>query len=468
MPHPAIAPDNTVFVIYSFEGPDGYSLAGGLGVRVDGLSRTLALMGFPVHLFFIGDPRLREEEALLKGRLILHRWCQWISAYYPRGVYEGENEKLHDFNDSLPWYVSESVVRPAVKEGKMVVVLGEEWHTAEAISRTSDLLHARGHRDRAVMFWNANNTFGFDRINWGRLSYTSTITTVSRYMKHIMWKQGVNPLVIPNGIPSDMLGQVDAGMTRRLRRSTGPGILLSKVARYHPDKNWHPAVETMGRLKARGERSVLLARGGIEPHGSEVMSRARAVGLSTRDVYAGGENSDDYLRAIQEARGADYLNLTFRCPQQFLRVVYHASDAVLANSGHEPFGLVGLEAMAAGGVAFTGSTGEDYALHLRNSVVLDTADPREMETYIDYLVAHPEMSQRIRNAGRETASQHTWNQVAANLLRQLGRQAGAQGLLREPAGVAAAVGVPAAARLPPPVAAPRRVQERALLLAGSV
>jgi hypothetical protein len=33
------------------------------------------------------------------------------------------------------------------------------------------------------MFWNANNTYGFHRIDWARLSFTTTMTTVSRYMK---------------------------------------------------------------------------------------------------------------------------------------------------------------------------------------------------------------------------------------------------------------------------------------------
>lgn len=464
MRYRTITPDNTVFVIYSFEGPDGYSSAGGLGVRVDGLSRTLALMGFPVHLFFVGDPGLRGVEALQDGRLVHHRWCQWISSYYPRGVYEGEKEKLQDLNDSLPWYVSEQVVKPAVEGGKMVVVLGEEWHTAEAMCRTSDELHARGHRDRAIMFWNANNTFGFEHINWGRLSYTATITTVSRYMKHIMWKLGVNPLVIANGIPSAMLEKVDASLAARIRRSTGASILLSKVARYHPDKSWNCAVEAMGRLKSGGDRSVLLARGGIEPYGAEVMSRARAVGLKTRHVDATGGSSEDCLRAIQDAEGADYLNLRFYCPPQFLRLVYHASDVVLANSGHEPFGLVGLEAMAAGGVAFTGSTGEDYAIHMLNSVVLDTADPREIEMYIGYLAGHPEESDRIRDAGRETASQFTWDRVAGNLLRQLERQARAQGLLREAPRTAGRVPEPAPRGL---AEIERGGERRALALAGS-
>lgn len=466
MRHRMMAPDNTVFVIYSFEGPDAYSSAGGLGVRVDCLSRTLALLGYPVHLFFIGDPRLRGEEALLDGRLVLHRWCQWISGYYPKGVYEGENEKLYDFNDSLPWYVSEHVVKPAAEQNKMVVVLGEEWHTAEALCRTSDALHAGRHRDRAVMFWNANNTFGFDRINWGRLSFTATITTVSRYMKHIMWKMGVNPLVIANGIPSSLLGSVNGGLADRLRSATGAGILLSKVARYHPDKSWSTAVEATGRLKAGGRKSVLLARGGIEPHGAEIMGRARAVGLTTRDVDAAGSSDEDCLRAIEKAGKADYLNLRFHCPQQFLRVVYRASDAVLANSGHEPFGLVGLEAMAAGGVAFTGSTGEDYARHLLNSVVLDTADPREIEAYISYLAAHPDESQRIRSAGRATAGQFTWDRVVANLLRQLERQARVQGLLREAARRPSASGAPAAG--PRRAGAAPATEERAPALAGSI
>jgi glycosyltransferase involved in cell wall biosynthesis len=424
----AITPDGTVFVILSFEGPDAYSSAGGLGVRVDGLSKALAAMGFPVHLFFVGDPRLRSEELTMDGRLDLHRWCQRISGCYPRGVYEGENDKLRDFNESIPWFISERIAKPAVRQGKSVVIMGEEWHTADAMCRTSDALYAGGIRDRTLMYWNANNTFGFDRINWGRLGYTTTITTVSRYMKQIMWKLGVNPLVIPNGIPASLLGEVDEGQVGRLRRSTAAGILLSKVARYQPDKLWNTAVEAAGRLKARGRRAVLLARGGIEPYGGKVMSRARAVGLNIGEVDSPGSTTEDCLQAVQNARGADYLDLRFHCPEQFLRLLYRASDAVLANSGHEPFGLVGLEVMAAGGTVFAGSTGEDYAVHLQNSVVLETADPREMESYITYLLGHPEVSERMRRMGRATAARYTWERVLTNLVHKLEFQARIQGL----------------------------------------
>ncbi len=215
-----ITPRNTVFVVLCFEGPDGYSTAGGLGVRVDNLAATLAHKGYTTHLFFIGDPDRPGEELRENGKLILHRWCQWISRHHPNGVYDGEEDKLRDFNDSIPQFVKDYVVKPAAAAGKLVVVLGEEWHTTEVMCRVSDILWQHGLRNNAVLFWNANNTFSFHRINWGRLSYTTTITTVSRYMKHIMWEYGVNPLVIPNGIPRGAC--LETRTPRWCRRYGGP------------------------------------------------------------------------------------------------------------------------------------------------------------------------------------------------------------------------------------------------------
>jgi glycosyltransferase involved in cell wall biosynthesis len=424
--------ENTEFIILSFEGPDRYSSAGGLGVRVTNLSRTLAHMGFKTHLIFIGDPVGKGEEVSNGERLILHRWCQWISKYYPEGVYQGENEKLYDFNESVPWFVMERIVKPAAAQDKLVVIMGEEWHTAEAMCRISDLLYYNGLRDRVVMFWNANSTMSFHRLNWGRLAYTTTITTVSRYMKHIMWGMGLNPLVIPNGIPSSLLNNVNEKDAARLRKSLDADLVLSKVARWDPDKRWNMAIEATARLKANGRKTVLLARGGIEPHGEEVMQNARSLGLVVKEARAEGDNLDDYFEAIARAGTADIVNLKFHLPQEFLRIIYNTSDAVLANSGHEPFGLVGLEAMAAGGIAFTGSTGEDYAIPFHNCIVLETSDPKEIEVYMMYLEEYPEEKERIRRAARKTAKQFTWEEVIEILIQKLEYQARIQGLLAEP------------------------------------
>jgi hypothetical protein len=76
-------------------------------------------------------------------------------------------------------------------------------------------------------------------------TYTATITTVSRYMKHMMWEYGVNPLVIPNGIPKSLLGDIDSAMAQEVRKAAGSEIILCKVARWDPDKRWHQAVQAV-------------------------------------------------------------------------------------------------------------------------------------------------------------------------------------------------------------------------------
>ena len=99
----AISPENTLFVMLCFEGPDVYSTAGGLGTRVTELSEALATQGYTTYLFFIGDPTKSATETRVDGRLILKRWSQWVSKYYLNGVYDGEEQKLYDFNDSVPY-----------------------------------------------------------------------------------------------------------------------------------------------------------------------------------------------------------------------------------------------------------------------------------------------------------------------------------------------------------------------------
>jgi len=423
-----ITADNTTFVLLSFEGPDSYSAAGGLGVRVDNLSQTLAHTGFLTHLFFIGDPKLRGEQTI-NGRLIMHRWCQWISEYYPDGVYQGENEKLYDFDESIPGFVTERIIKSAVADDKLVVVLGEEWHTAEAMCRLSDLLRSNGLGDKVVMFWNANNTYGFDRIDWQRLSQATTITTVSRYMKHIMRGMGLNPLVIPNGIPRHLLGKVDERRIDAVKEALQADVILCKVARWHPDKRWHEAVEATAQLNEASLRTVLVVRGGIEPYGHEVGGKARSLGLKVREASTKSGAFDDHLCALREAAPADVIDVKFHIPPDSSRVLYRAADGVLANSGHEPFGLVGLEAMAAGGVAFTGGTGEDYAIPFVNSFVLETADPHEIVGYVMHLQEAPEEDKKMRKAARRTAHQFTWESAVQNLIGKLKNQARAQGIL---------------------------------------
>ena len=428
-----VSPENTQIVILCFEGPDRYAMAGGLGVRIVNLASTLAGMGFVTHLFFVGDPKLPGEESWAGGNLLLHRWCQWISEYYPAGVYEGEDDKYYDFNESIPAFVTDHIVSPAASEGKLTVVLGEEWHTAEAMCRLQNILASRGVRDKAILFWNVNNTFSFHRIPWDRLKAAATVTTVSRYMKHVLWGMGVNPLVIPNGIPSSLLHAVSREEVEKMRGSLNADVILSKVARWDPAKGWDSAVEAVRRLKDRGLRTTLLARGGSEPHGDAIRYKARSLGLTVAEATLDPVKRD-YLGALQKAAPADMIDLRFPVPLEFLRIIYRACNAVLANSGHEPFGIVGLETMAVGGIAFTGCTGEDYAIPYVNAFVMDTEDPREIESCLLYLQDFPEEELRVRRRAKATARYFTWDYSGKNLISKLEHQARLQGSIDQDRG----------------------------------
>jgi glycosyltransferase involved in cell wall biosynthesis len=244
-----------------------------------------------------------------------------------------------------------------------------------------------------------------------------------------MWRIDQDPLVIPNGIPRDLLHKVDEDVSQKLRNALGAELLLCKVARWDPDKRWHQAVETVAKLKERGLHTILLARGGMEPYGHEVLQSARTMGLTVSEAYTNETTIGGYIKALRNVSYADVIDIKFHVPLDFLRVVYHASDAVLANSGHEPFGIVGLEAMAAGGIAFTGRTGEDYAIPFINAFVLETPDPMEAVGYLIYLRDYTEEGARIREAARRTARYFTWESVVRGLISKLENQARIKGVL---------------------------------------
>jgi len=423
-------PDRTVFVLLSFEGPDLYSQAGGLGVRMKGLSRSLAILGYDTHLYFCGDPDLPGEETLEGGRLHYRRWCQWISAQHRGGVYDGEEGKIRDWNASLPPSVIDNVIAPAAVAGKNVVVLGEEWHTSWSMCLISDSLYRRGLRDRVVMLWNANNTFGFNRIDWPALALATTITTVSRYMKFTMWSSGQNPVVIPNGIPRSSIADADPAAVAAVRAAAGVDHLCFKIGRFDPDKRWLMAVSAMAYLKRHAQSVKLLMRGGREPHGGEVLDYARHQGLNVVDTVTPGDPSG-LVSLLRQNTQADVINFTSFLSDELVAVIYAACDAVLANSGHEPFGLVGLEVMAAGGLAVTGSTGEDYAEAYRNALVLETNDPVELVTELALLKERPKLAASMRRRGRTTAREYVWEKVIDQLLLRI-EFAAAQQAVRPP------------------------------------
>lgn len=410
---PTLTPENAEFAIVSFEGPDEYSRAGGLAVRVRDLCEALSSAGFRTHLFFIGDPNLPAVEE--QGNLVLHRWGQWISAQHPGGVYDGEWGKLNDLTTSLPPYLLQGIVRPAVAAGKITVIMGEDWQTAGAMIRTAQYVNGAGLRPHVIPVWTANNLYGFWDIDIPTLRRAAGILTVSRYMKHQMVPHGFNALVTENGLSPNALVNVRPAHAKMLRSAFGSDLALFKIGRYTPDKRWIMALDAVAFLKSMGTRARILLRGDKSPYGAEVLARAQAAGLIVGDLTERYNTVRELAAAIGARPEPDVLNIRSFLPDSLVPIIYNAVDGVLANSGHEPFGLVGLEVMAAGGLAFVGATGEDYAEPERNSVVLDTDDPLEIVVHLRNLHVRPDRVATLKANGKKTARAYLW----PNILREM-------------------------------------------------
>jgi len=289
------------------------------------------------------------------------------------------------------------------------VLLFEDWQTAAAASGTAVALAARGLS--APIFWNANNTYGFGRIDFPILRRLASITTISRYMRMELAKVDVEAAILPNGIADRWLETVLAADPATLRKSFGPRPTFVKVARFDRDKRWLWAVDAIAAMRNAGMHPRFVMRGSRSDYADVVGARIRANGLTVeRLALPTTAEPADLASAISTAT-EDVVFLDFFVSERTLRALYAAADGVLANSEKEPFGLVGLEVMACGGIAYVGRTGEDYAVPFGNSVVVQSDDPRELMTAHQTLRDDPKLAQALRADGLVTARRFAWPRI---------------------------------------------------------
>ena len=395
-------------VLVAFEGPDRYSFVGGLATRMKDLAAALVARGHAVRHLFVGDPSLPHVEQGVDGGLVLERWSQWISAYHPKDVYDGEEGKYADFSRTVPPHLGD-VVEAGLRRGERTVLLFEDWQTAAAATGTAVVLASRGLR--CPIFWNANNTYGFGRIDFPILRRLASITTISRYMRMELAKVDVEAAILPNGIADRWLAPVPPIDTTALREAFGDRPTFVKVARFDADKRWLWAIDAVVAMRNAGMHPRLVMRGSRSDYADVVGNRIRANGLTVERIALPSAAGPTELAAAIAASTTDVLFLDFFISERTLRALYAAADGVLANSEKEPFGLVGLEVMACGGIAYVGRTGEDYAVPFGNSVVVQSDDPRELMTTYGTLRADTKLTASLRADGLITAQRFAWPRI---------------------------------------------------------
>ncbi|HXY20217.1 MAG TPA: glycosyltransferase family 4 protein, partial [Gemmatimonadales bacterium] len=166
------------------------------------------------------------------------------------------------------------------------------------------------------------------------------------------------------------------------RGEGGPNLLF--VGRLWEAKGVHTVVEALGMLARRGESAPCLTIAGPVEHpdyAAGLRRRCAELGLDPRVRWAGPVERQELLP------------------------LYRRHDVLVFPSIYpEPFGIVQLEAMAAGcAVVGTGTGGSGEILEAeRNALLFRPDDPADLAARLERLLAEPALADRLREGGKRT------------------------------------------------------------------
>lgn len=181
--------------------------------------------------------------------------------------------------------------------------------------------------------------------------------------------------------------------------------MLLFVGRIEPLKAVDTILEALALLKASDpdltENLVFNIIGGDPNDPNHENAEMKRLQTMQRDLGLGG------LVQFLGAKDQDALN-----------DYYAASEALIMPSDYESFGMVALEAMAAGtpviasevgGLAFLIRDGE-------NGYHIPVREPSALTAKIRYLLAHPDERARMADSAAKTARDHSWESIARRLI----------------------------------------------------
>jgi glycogen(starch) synthase len=197
--------------------------------------------------------------------------------------------------------------------------------------------------------------------------------------------------VVPNGVHSSAWHATPRAITAARSRFAGAGPLLGYAGRLVYEKGVQDLVHAIPHLREQhpGLRVVIAGDG---PHRPELQGEARKLKLHRAISFTG---------FLSEAE---------------LPAVLAATDAVVVPSIYEPFGMVALEAAAAGAplaVASTGGLNEIVEPGV-TGVTFPAKDPRGLADAVGNLLSDETLARRVAAKARSmVAKRFSWGTVAA-------------------------------------------------------
>jgi glycogen(starch) synthase len=174
-------------------------------------------------------------------------------------------------------------------------------------------------------------------------------------------------------------------------RYGGTGPLLVFSGRLVYEKGLHDLLRAMPRLRRR-HPGIRLVVAGAGPHDEALRQQARQLRLG-RSVLFAGFVGDEQLAALAGA-----------------------ADCAVVPSIYEPFGLVALEAAAAGTPLVAADVGglRELVEHGRTGLRFSSGDVAGLADAVTALLSDQVLARRMARAARTmVAADHSWDRVAA-------------------------------------------------------
>lgn len=363
-------------------------VVGGIARHVHDLSLSLARQGIEVTVLTAGGSNAPQLER--QGNLTIHR------------VVAG-NPSPQDFIGQIMQLNLNLLERALalVKEGRpFSLVHAHDWVTAYAGKALKHGLELPLLATIHATEWGRNNGLHnemqrhISSVEWW-LGYEAwRVICCSKYMaaelRQVFQLPKDKLRIIPNGVNREesSAGPVPPGFRDRY---AAPGErIIFHVGRLVREKGLDVLLEALPRILSQYPQAKLIiaGRGG---HAEALKEHARQLGIYHRIYFTG--YLDDHTRNL----------------------LYGLADVAVFPSLYEPFGIVALEAMAAGAPPVVSDTGgmSEIVVHGRNGLKAQTGNAISLAENVLWALQRPEQMARMRRQGLEDIGRlYDWNDIA--------------------------------------------------------
>lgn len=374
----------TTVVMLSWEYPP--HLVGGLARHVNALAKELAAQEYNVHILTRSAPGLpadAAEDGLHVRRVVPyfqepHDFKLWVN-HLNFGLLEAGVELLRDVEGPVVLHAHDWLVAHAARGLKNL------YHVPLVAT-----IHATEHgRNRGIH--DAGQQYIND-VEWWLTYEAWRVIVCSESMRsevrNLFGLGDDKVAVIPNGIELDPAAE-GARVPPRAAFAAPGERLVFHIGRLVPEKGAGVLLEAMPFLLRY--HPVRLVVSGTGPYGDELKRRAAQLGVA---------HAVDFTGWIDDATA---------------QALYRYADAAVVPSTYEPFGIVALEAMAAGAPLVVSDVGglSEIVQHERNGLKAAPGDPWSLARALDRVLSDSALAGRLAAEGRRQAEErYSWRSVA--------------------------------------------------------